>query len=449
MKRAVFIFLIVILASFTTSKEPITISGKIANSDTGIIWIKGTSFEKEIKLNPDGTFSEFILIPYDGVYSLETDKNVIPLYLANGTILRLNTDNKKFLSSLKYNGKGSVENQYLVQKSVIASQITDKELYSLPEKNFLIKVEEIKKSITSLANKTKFSAASFRETETKNIHYMEQKHLLYYRNYRSFLTGLPDYQVSEQFPNLDTRIDYDNEKDYLFSDDYKLIAIEKFNENERITTTNQNSDINKINNLKALTSQSLKNQLIQIHSYEISSEFTNFEQIYNAYISITDDPALIKNLTVLYMNAKSVETNMPSPLFNYENQKGGKTSLESLKGKYIYIDVWATWCGPCIQENPYLQKIEEQFKDKNIAFVSISVDAAKDHDKWNSFVIQKNLGGIQLLADQQFDSDFIKAYGIIAIPRFILIDPKGNIIKADAPKPSDVALIELFNSLQL
>ncbi|WP_116790375.1 TlpA family protein disulfide reductase [Flavobacterium psychrotrophum] len=130
----------------------------------------------------------------------------------------------------------------------------------------------------------------------------------------------------------------------------------------------------------------------------------------------------------------------PSPLFNYENHKGGTTKLESLKGKYVYIDVWATWCGPCRQEIPFLQKVEERYHGKNIEFVSISIDVAKDHEKWKKFVTDKSLGGIQLFADADWKSAFTQAYGINSIPRFLLIDPQGNVVDADAKRPSDPAL---------
>ena len=139
--------------------------------------------------------------------------------------------------------------------------------------------------------------------------------------------------------------------------------------------------------------------------------------------------------------------NLASAPFEYENHEGGKTKLEDLRGKYVYIDVWATWCGPCRGEIPFLQKVEEKYKGKNIAFVSISVDVAKDHDKWKSFVTDKQLGGTQLLADKDWRSDFIMAYKINSIPRFILIDPKGDIVKSDAERPSDPKLAELFDSL--
>lgn len=146
----------------------------------------------------------------------------------------------------------------------------------------------------------------------------------------------------------------------------------------------------------------------------------------------------------------------PSPDFkDYENNAGGNTSLSDLRGKYVYIDIWATWCGPCIKEVPSLQKVEEQFHDKNIEFVSISVDngrgykgdAAAAYKGWKKMIVDKKLGGIQLMADKAFSSEFMKTYQVTSIPRFILIDPNGNIVSADAPRPSNPALTKLLNEL--
>ncbi len=139
-----------------------------------------------------------------------------------------------------------------------------------------------------------------------------------------------------------------------------------------------------------------------------------------------------------------------SPKFMaYENNAGGRTSLDDLKGKYVYIDVWATWCGPCIAEIPYLKEVEKAYHGKNIEFVSLSIDVPKDYDKWKTMIKEKELGGIQLLADKAWKSEFVENYKINGIPRFILIDPKGNIITPDAPRPSKKELKELFNSLSI
>lgn len=159
---------------------------------------------------------------------------------------------------------------------------------------------------------------------------------------------------------------------------------------------------------------------------------------------------LYENYEVKAYIAKNLAKGLDSPKFEgYENHKGGTTSLDDLKGKYVYIDVWATWCQPCKNEIPYLKKVEEQFHDKNIEFVSISVDQPKDYETWKKMVTEKELGGVQLIADNNWSSKFVQDYKINGIPRFILIDTEGKIISPDAPRPSDSKLTELLTSLNL
>ncbi|HEV2832380.1 MAG TPA: TlpA disulfide reductase family protein, partial [Hanamia sp.] len=114
--------------------------------------------------------------------------------------------------------------------------------------------------------------------------------------------------------------------------------------------------------------------------------------------------------------------------------------LESLHGKYVYIDIWATWCAPCIAEIPHLKELEMAYHNKNLAFVSISVDEPHDLNKWKAFVKKNNLQGIQLITENAFESTFTKKMNIHSIPRFILIDPAGKIIFANALRPSDKGL---------
>jgi len=158
---------------------------------------------------------------------------------------------------------------------------------------------------------------------------------------------------------------------------------------------------------------------------------------------------LNKNYEVQHLKLSKFAKGKPSPTFNLENYKGGKTSLQSLKGKYVYIDVWATWCAPCRQQIPALKKIEEKYKNKKIAFVSMSIDKSKDKGKWQKMIKNDKLTGIQLLSENDWNSKFVKDYQITGIPRFILIDPDGNIVNANAPRPTDPRLEILFKSLKL
>jgi thiol-disulfide isomerase/thioredoxin len=190
----------------------------------------------------------------------------------------------------------------------------------------------------------------------------------------------------------------------------------------------------------------LNERLQFIQSNVLSNKFdTVFKRVYlaNYEAGMKGNVAYYENL----LKATSLH-GKPSPDFNFENYKGGTSKLADFKGKYIYVDVWATWCGPCKAEIPSLKKVEEAFHDSNIAFVSISVDKAKDHDKWKTFVNEKGLTGVQLFADKDWSSDFVTGYFVKGIPRFILIDPNGLVLNANAPRPSDPALVEILKGLK-
>ncbi|KAF2332008.1 TlpA family protein disulfide reductase [Flavobacterium daemonense] len=447
MKKICFLLLIAVLYSFTTSEETIIISGKITNTENGIIKIKGELVNKEIKLKPDGSFSENLKLGYDGIYKIETGKNSIPLYLTKDSKLIIAADDANLAPTLKFTDKGSIENQYLAKKQLITLVIPSEELYKLDENEFLKKLQEIKTSVNTLYLKTKFTDADFKTKEARSIHYLEQKHLLYYKNLHNFYAKLNGFEVSKIYPKLDETIDFDNESEFLFSNEYQELALYKFYAN--INGDGSQPAKDRMTEIKSLKSQSLKNHLIENSTNDVNMENPDFEKTYQEYLSITNDPIIKQTLTANYNATNAIQPGNLSPKFDYENHKGGKTSLEDLKGKYIYIDLWATWCGPCREQFPFLQKVEEQYKEKNIEFVAISLDAIKDHSKWSKFVTEKQLSGIQLLADNEMKSKFIKDYGIYEIPTFILIDPSGKIVNARAPKPSDPKLIDLLNSLKI
>nr|WP_235817933.1 thioredoxin family protein [Formosa haliotis] len=79
----------------------------------------------------------------------------------------------------------------------------------------------------------------------------------------------------------------------------------------------------------------------------------------------------------------------------------------------------------------------------------MSTDKQKDKAKWKKMIADEKLGGIQLITDNDFNTKFISDYKIMGIPQFILLDPEGNIVKANAPRPSEKELIELFDQLSI
>ncbi|MBQ0023824.1 MAG: TlpA family protein disulfide reductase [Prevotellaceae bacterium] len=125
---------------------------------------------------------------------------------------------------------------------------------------------------------------------------------------------------------------------------------------------------------------------------------------------------------------------------------GSKVKLSSLYGKYTYIDVWATWCGPCCKEIPHLEELVKKMAGKeNLQFVSFSVD--DDLDAWHNKLDKDKPEWQQFVLDGEANKEFSAALNIQGIPRFVLLDPEGKIVDPDAKRPSDKKLEEELNSL--
>jgi thiol-disulfide isomerase/thioredoxin len=171
------------------------------------------------------------------------------------------------------------------------------------------------------------------------------------------------------------------------------------------------------------------------------------DNAYKNFMSSSKNELHKKQIQTIYENYKMIRENASAPDFAYIDADGKIISLKSFRGKYVYIDVWATWCTPCKAEIPFLQQVEHDYEGKNIHFVSLSVDKMNDKAKWISYVKDNKLGGIQVMADKDFSSEFIKKFNINSIPRFILIDPTGKIVDVDAKRPSDPKLRAQFDQL--
>lgn len=126
--------------------------------------------------------------------------------------------------------------------------------------------------------------------------------------------------------------------------------------------------------------------------------------------------------------------------FDFENYAGNTVNPMQFKGKYLLIDIWATWCGPCKYQIPYLKKLSEELNGQDIAFLSVSVDKQADKEKWKAMLKEYGLEGHGVISPDAFDHKLFKSYGVNSIPRFILVDPKGKVVMAKARRPSDIVL---------
>nr|WP_068893416.1 TlpA disulfide reductase family protein [Pedobacter panaciterrae] len=155
-------------------------------------------------------------------------------------------------------------------------------------------------------------------------------------------------------------------------------------------------------------------------------------------IEKTSNPEAKKNLIDLREKYSKISKNSVAPDFSIPDASGKQVKLSDFRGKIVAIDVWATWCVPCMHSLPYFLNLRDKYKDnQNIVFMSISTDNDQSKSKWLKFLKSKNMNGVDLHAGDKSASAFEKAYNITGIPRYILIDANGKIIEDHAVAASE------------
>ncbi|WP_077402364.1 TlpA disulfide reductase family protein [Cellulophaga omnivescoria] len=457
MKKSIYAFglAVISLASCKTESTPVdyaVVTGKIKNASSKELIIASFSNRKAIDtvtIAADGTFTDTIANP-KGHYAVINDKNRTDIYLEEGFNIALNADATDFNKSIVITGNGSTENSFFkAKKEKEATFKSDTNPYTLDEAAFKEEMTSQKKALNSLVDNTEGLTEAFKTTQKNDNNYSYLVNLSNYERYHQHYAKKPEFKVSDNFLAELDAIDITNDKDFSNSSAYKSLVTAHYSKiaTKKAEKDSISFDLAMLKTVAPIESDAIRNGLLKDAIFGITIT-DKLDEYYNTFISASTDEEINKTVKDYYTKLKAVEKGNPSPKFvGYENHAGGKTSLEDLKGKYVYIDVWATWCGPCLAEIPALKETEEAYHNKNIEFVSISVDRPDAYNKWKQMVIDKELGGIQLIADNNFESDFIQDYVIQGIPKFILLDTEGNIVNANAPRPSDPKLKEVLNSL--
>lgn len=429
----------------------VIIGGELINNNSSTVNISGNGFEKEIFVSEDGSFSDTLFVNKNDYYSLRIGRESSSVYLRKGGTLTLMIDIEQFDESLTYSGSIAPENNYLAAKYLVSEQeMAFDKVYVLSQEKFILVVNKIYKNYIDLLNASQGISEEFKQKEYKEIEFAHINNIENYEQYYQYLTKDLDFKAEETL--------YKDYKDFNFNDTeayetsnaykrllethYQRIAQNEANNNRKDLTLTYLETIN-----NSFSDGSVKEQLMFNYLRYGMKANEALESVYKLYKSSSQNSDNLSKVTSSYKVLTKLTPGKASPKFIYENYIGGMTDLEDLAGKIVYIDVWATWCGPCLREIPALKSLENDYHNKNIAFVSLSIDEKKDYQKWRTMIADKELTGIQLMADNNWNSSFVTSYGIKGIPRFILIDTVGNIINSDAPRPSNPEIRKILDEL--
>ena len=170
----------------------------------------------------------------------------------------------------------------------------------------------------------------------------------------------------------------------------------------------------------------------------------NTGELQNLANSYLTDPQMLADYRAEIARHDLTAAGRPSPDFTATDRTGRSYTLSDLQGKYLYIDLWASWCGPCKRELPHLKRLAERFEGKEILFLGLSVD--KDREAWEKALDEEQLPGLQLWLEPS--SSFAADYGVESIPRFILLDKEGHIVQSDMLRPSSEGIDAYLEKLK-
>ena len=393
-------FVTILFACTKTDPNQVTITGEIINPKGESVIFSNQDTSYSTTANEDGTFAISFILDSATYLNFEHGVERTAMFVKPGDKIKLSIDTEEFDETIEY--KGSLSSSFLAKK------------YLLEEGNdffgkvfYMSSAEEYKNALDSfkiaVINKFgKITDSTFIKSEITDI----DKNI--------------DYFIGRQEKLADYTEDV---KTYMW--ETRKIGSE-FNFYAAIDSLNS-TDFNKMAEQYTAAFQTLLNKVTD-------AEF------------IVDAKERIKKTTNNWLERKTATDKMPKegePAidFNYPNTDGNEFSIASFKGTLVYVDVWATWCGPCKAEIPSLQKLEADYHGKDITFMSVSVDT--DKEAWEKMVAEKELGGVQLWADGW--SEITKDYAIFGIPRFMLFDAEGNVISTNAPRPSSDDIRELLD----
>lgn len=465
-KQLIYLFF---LAPLFLKAQTTTVTGKIENAASD-----------SIELIVDNNYLDFNVAKYKlplvqnkFKFELELRNNclatliyagqVATLYLEQGDELNAIFNADSLWGSIHFSGKGAANNQFLKLFNV---QFADNfSTTVMEEKIKTLGIDAFENSIyTNRAKQKKF----YEEYSEKNLlsekfkKYMEA-HIGY--TYQGFLLAWPIVNASKSNSILSVpalpKIMLEGLNKKSVSDDAALMS-ESYRNFLVWFVTYFASEANGFNKFTDFTLSVEKKHMIANEYLKGKSllyylarfltetgEKVNPETVKRIYTQMemqdkkSDYTLLVKEKLGKWMKTKppksmEMQSTEASSEFKFKNLDGKDVSLAAYKGKVVYVDFWASWCGPCRQQFPYSKALHEKLSNKqkkDVVFLYISIDNTED--VWKNAINQLQIEGEHLLSTGGWNSGAAKQFQINSIPRYMLIDKKGIVVNQNASRPSD------------
>ena len=369
------------------------------------------------------------------------------VYVEKGDDAMITFDGEDFGGTFCFEGEKKAAVDYLNKVSLSALQ---DDAFALEFAEYLDKLNNKRDNALKVLKASDLKGCgSFLKAEEGRIRYAYAAPLLMYPVGHMLMSQDAEYTPDEAYYStvesyfVENRIysDLDEYRNFISEAAHVLDKVNRDERNVRLKTAAQMQYItDKFSDTKVVSAllHTLAETYVEMYGVE------GTEEIQTLHATFVRDEAMLEAFAAKLDKYNLSKPGRKSPDFEATDLDGKVWTLADFKGKYLYIDMWATWCAPCKRELPYLKALAEKFADAEITFLGLSTDESKE--KWESMVSQGDMPGVQLHLGSR--SKFQKAYKIDAIPRFILIGKDGKIINNDMLRPSSGDIVSYLEGLE-
>ncbi len=448
-------FALVTIAACTSNKQQsIEINGNIQNLGTDYALVISKGITDTVKVETDGSFSFNTEISTPQYFTLRAGRVRHTLFMSPGNTSFVSFNFENLEEEPNFTGDNSEYNSIIRQNNRIFSTLTQDftALYQLPKDEFLAKLDSAKSEVEKLIPSPEKKNKEFAEMEMARANYSVKEMLYNYPNYNARINKVEHIPNPSDYSFM-AEVDFNNIKHISINEYTNLIFNHLKSEYWTIISNDSNKGISEFEQnliffdlVDSLVSNPTLRDLYKHNQTQGTIKFSSIEvaeNIGNHFLDIATFPPYLKRIEHSLAKRMLLAPGKIAPEFTLEGIDGETYSLSDFRGQLVYVDFWATWCGPCRRQIPYLTKLKETYKGKPIVFIAISIDDNKE--AWTKMVKEEKLGGYQFYAEKAWQSDAAQQYQITGIPTFVLIDAEGKIIEYPAPRPSDEETSLLFD----
>jgi thiol-disulfide isomerase/thioredoxin len=374
-----------------------------------------------------------------------------PLFLEPGDSLHLTLDTGKFDETLTYTGRGAAANNYLIQHYLrfddetspmafvagqTPAQMSERVAANEQQRRELWQQHAAQHPVTPafrsyMRHNLTYSAANQRLMCAFFYRYVQQEDAKMPPLPAEFLAGLKPLAA----PN-DSALSSSAYTEFMQG--YAREQLQKAN--SALAKAEPNAQFQPLFKQVAQdygSSQTRDVVLAQLLLLELQmGSLGNVQQQLPAFRALNRDSLAARKICELYTRRLALAPGQPAPAFSLHDEAGKPVALQDFRGKVVYLDFWASWCGPCLAEVPAAKDLKKQFAGRDVVFLYVSIDE-RDQD-WQKMLTKQRLlgpGSVHLRAEG-FESATAKAYQISGIPSYFIIGRDGRIVADQAPRPS-------------